>query len=212
MSLHHNSRSVESEDYNADKLTDVWIGRSLSLRVNQDKDEVEIILATPLVGSVREDKVVWEEGKKWVLFSEIRRRVECTLNCPVCDEEIENDLHVFFNCSIAHDSWCATGLSSVLNNNTYQQTTAMDRIFALCNNENSDNVGRVAMLLWCIWYNRNDKIWNDNVQMPSQIGRHVFDACWVKCNVDVAFVTGSGKTSVGLCFRDSNGQFMAGMT
>ncbi|PNX79855.1 cytochrome p450 [Trifolium pratense] len=35
---------------------------------------------------------------------------------------------------------------------------------------------------------------------------------WVKCNVDVAFVTGSGKTSLGSSFRDSNGQFMAGMT
>ncbi|MCI35041.1 eukaryotic translation initiation factor 3 subunit C, partial [Trifolium medium] len=35
---------------------------------------------------------------------------------------------------------------------------------------------------------------------------------WVKCNVDVAFVSGSGKTSLGLCFQDSSGQFMAGMT
>ncbi|MCI54088.1 hypothetical protein A2U01_0075335, partial [Trifolium medium] len=32
---------------------------------------------------------------------------------------------------------------------------------------------------------------------------------WIKCNVDVAFVIGSEKTSLGLCFRDSNGQFMA---
>ncbi|KAK2358234.1 hypothetical protein QL285_095437 [Trifolium repens] len=119
----------------------------------------------------------------------------------------------------------------------------MDRVFALCSHESSDTVGRVAMLLWSIWHNRDDKIWNDNVHMASQIGRHAFDAwndwysvhklqrdsvnmatdsglCrwekpdpgWVKCNVDVAFVTGSGKTSVGLCFRDSNGQFMAGMT
>jgi hypothetical protein len=78
--------------------------------------------------------------------------------------------------------------------------------------------------------------------MPSQIGRHVFDAwndwysthklqCnsvsmtiepgllqwkkpdrgWVKCNVDVAFITGSEKTSVGLCFCYSNGQFMTDM-
>ncbi|XP_045791665.1 uncharacterized protein LOC123886388 [Trifolium pratense] len=108
----------------------------------------------------------------------------------------------------------------------------MDRIFGLCNNENSDTVGRVTMLLWSIWHNRNDKVWNDNVQMSSQIGRHAFDAWndwysvhklqyefttipnpgWVKCNVDVAFVTGSGKTSMGLCFRNSNGQFMAGVT
>ncbi|GAU32030.1 hypothetical protein TSUD_147260 [Trifolium subterraneum] len=98
------------------------------------------------------------------------------------------------------------------------------------------------MLLWCIWHNRNDKLWNDNVQMPRQIGRYAFDVWndwysvlklksnsvngstetylvrwekpalgWVKCNVDVAFVSGFGKTSVGLCFRDNNGQFMAGM-
>ncbi|PNX87966.1 cytochrome p450 [Trifolium pratense] len=99
------------------------------------------------------------------------------------------------------------------------------------------------MLLWCIWHNRNDKVWNDNVQMPSQIGRHAFDSWnswylvhklqrnsvsmatkpgmvrweksapdWLKCNVHVAFVSGSGKTSLGLCFRDSSGQFVARLT
>ncbi|GAU43832.1 hypothetical protein TSUD_399260 [Trifolium subterraneum] len=119
----------------------------------------------------------------------------------------------------------------------------MDRIFAICSNESSDTVGRVAMLLWCIWQNRNDKLWNDNVQMPRQIGRHAFDAWndwysvhklhsnnvsgtteadlvrwekpaldWVKCNVDVAFVAGSGRTSMGfMCFRNDSGHFMAAM-
>ncbi|GAU30369.1 hypothetical protein TSUD_57800 [Trifolium subterraneum] len=77
---------------------------------------------------------------------------------------------------VARDSWSAAGLSSVLHNATYQQTNVMDRIFAVCSNESSDTVGRVAMLLWCIWHNRNDKLWNDNVQMPQQIGRHAFDA------------------------------------
>jgi hypothetical protein len=35
---------------------------------------------------------------------------------------------------------------------------------------------------------------------------------WVKCNDDVAFVIGSETISVGLCFRDSNDQFMVDMT
>ncbi|GAU22005.1 hypothetical protein TSUD_111440, partial [Trifolium subterraneum] len=256
------------------------------------KDVAEKILETPLVSSVREDKVVWEEERNWcysvksgyklamryIIGSDkyhvmgnwngiwkaqaphkarhllwrlcrgclptrsrlLERRVECTLNCPVCDEEIEDELHIFFRCAVARDSWSAAGLSSVLHNATYQQTNAMDHIFAICSNESSDTVGRVAMLLWCIWHNRNDKLWNDNVQMPRQIGRHAFDAwndwysvhklqsnnvCgtteadlvrwekpaldWVKCNFDVAFVSGSGRTSMGLCFRDNNGHFMA---
>ncbi|GAU31360.1 hypothetical protein TSUD_19050 [Trifolium subterraneum] len=195
-------------------------------RLNQ-QDVAEKILETPLVSSVREDKLVWEEernecysvksgyklamryiigsdkyhvvGKKswndiwkaqaphkarhllWCLCRGclptrsrlLERRVECTLNCPVCDEEIEDELHIFFRCAVARDSWSAAGLSSILHNATYQQTNAMDRIFAVCINESSDTVGRVAMLLWCIWHNR---------------------------------------TLVGFCFRDNSGHFMAGMT
>ncbi|GAU18320.1 hypothetical protein TSUD_202090 [Trifolium subterraneum] len=233
------------------------------------RDVAEKILETPLVSSVREIKCdkyhvmgnwngIWKAQAPhkarhllWRLCRGclptrsrlLERRVECTLNCPVCDEEIEDELHIFFRCAVARDSWTAAGLSSVLHNATYQQTNAMDHIFAVCGNESSDTVGRVAMLLWCIWQNRNDKLWNDNVQMPRQIGRHAFDAwndwysvhklqCnnvsgtteadlvrwekpaldWVKCNVDVAFVSGSGRTSMGLCFRDNSGHFMAGMT
>ncbi|GAU14651.1 hypothetical protein TSUD_97150 [Trifolium subterraneum] len=204
------------------------------------RDVAEKILETPLVSSVREDKVVWDEERnecysvksgyklamRYLIGSDkyhvmgnwngiwkaqaphkarhllwrlcrgclptrsrlLERRVECTLNCPVCDEEIEDERHIFFRCAVARDSWSAAGLSSVLHNATYQQTNAMDRIFAICSNEISDTVGRVAMLLWCIWQNRNDKLWNDNVQMPRQIGRHDFDA-WNDCGHFMAGMT-----------------------
>ncbi|GAU10088.1 hypothetical protein TSUD_423070 [Trifolium subterraneum] len=135
------------------------------------KDVAENILKTPLVSSVREDKVVWEEERnecysvksgyklamRYIIGSDkyhvvgnwngiwkaqaphkarhllwrlcrgclptrsrlLERRVECTLNCLVCDEEIEDELHIFFRCAVARDSWCAAGLSSVLHNATY---------------------------------------------------------------------------------------------
>ncbi|GAU35743.1 hypothetical protein TSUD_370090 [Trifolium subterraneum] len=35
---------------------------------------------------------------------------------------------------------------------------------------------------------------------------------WIKCNVDAAFVAGSSITSMSLCFHDTNGQFVAGLT
>ncbi|GAU30519.1 hypothetical protein TSUD_65290 [Trifolium subterraneum] len=229
-------------------------------------DATEKILETPLVSSVREDKVVWEEERngcysvksgyklvmRYIIGSDkyhvvgnwngiwksqaphkarhllwrlcrgclptrsrlLERRVECTLNCPVCDEEIEDELHIFFRCAVAQDSWSAAGLSSVLHNATYQQTNVMDRIFAVCNNESSDTVGRVAMLLWCIWHNLH-KLPSNNVSGTTEVDlvwweKPTLD--WIKCNVDVAFVSGSRRTSAGLCFRDNSGHFMAGMT
>ncbi|GAU40306.1 hypothetical protein TSUD_362860 [Trifolium subterraneum] len=112
----------------------------------------------------------------------------------------------------------------------------------MCRNEDNAMLGRVSSLFWCIWHNRNDKIWNDNVQSPSQVGRMAFAVWnewftvhqlrrhnfapvadprlrwekpgvgWIKCNVDAAFVARSSITSMGLCFRDTNGQFVAGLT
>ncbi|GAU34529.1 hypothetical protein TSUD_394030 [Trifolium subterraneum] len=131
-------------------------------RLNQ-QDVAEKILETPLVSSVREDKVVWEEERngcysvksgyklamRYIIGSDkyhvvgnwngiwkaqaphkarhllwrlcrgclltrsrlLEKRVECTLNCPVCDEEIEDELHIFFRCAVARDSWSAAGLS-----------------------------------------------------------------------------------------------------
>ncbi|GAU20010.1 hypothetical protein TSUD_273450 [Trifolium subterraneum] len=128
--------------------------------------------------------------------------------------EIEDEIHIFFRCAVARDSWCAVGLSTVLHNDAYQQSNAMDRIFAMCSNESSDIVGRVVMLLWCIWQHLHKLQSNgESRTAEADLVRWEKPALgWVKCNVDVALVPGSGRTSVGLCFRNNRGQVMAGMT
>ncbi|GAU37962.1 hypothetical protein TSUD_269770 [Trifolium subterraneum] len=167
-------------------------------------DVAERILETPLVNSVREDKVVWEEERngcylvksgyklamRYIIGSDkyhvvgnwngiwkaqaphksrhllwrlcrgclptryrmLERRVKCILNCPVCDEEIEDEIHIFFRCAVARDSWCAA--VHKLQSNSESRTTEAD------------------LVRW---------------EKPA-LG-------WVKCNVDVAFVPGSGRTS-----------------
>ncbi|GAU20408.1 hypothetical protein TSUD_12260 [Trifolium subterraneum] len=155
----------------------------------------------------------------------------------------EGDIHVFFGCVAARECWMAAGLSQLLENSAYQNGTVTDRVFGMCRNEDNAMLGRVSSLFWCIWHNRNDKIWNDNVQSPSQVGRIAFAVWnewstfhqlrrhniapvadprpvrwekpgveWIKCNVDAAFVARSSITSMGLCFRDTNGQFVADLT
>ncbi|XP_045810884.1 uncharacterized protein LOC123905319 [Trifolium pratense] len=172
-----------------------------------------------------------------------QRYVECELSCHVCNVEVEDDIHVFFGCVAARECRSVAGLSQLLQNAAYQHGTVADRVFGMCRNEDSATIGRVTSLFWCIWHNRNEKIWNDNIPSPSQVGRMTF-VVWnkwftvhqlqrhnvvpvedprpvrwkksrvgcIKCNVDVAFVVGSGVTSMGLCFRDTNGQFVAGLT
>ncbi|MCI46738.1 cytochrome P450, partial [Trifolium medium] len=78
----------------------------------------------------------------------------------------------------------------------------------------SSQIGRHAFDAWNDWYAVHN-LQHHNESRDTKPGLLRWEKPtpgWVKCNVDAAFVIGSRKTSVGLCFRDSNGQFMADMT
>ncbi|CAJ2667228.1 unnamed protein product, partial [Trifolium pratense] len=150
---------------------------------------VDEIIATPLISSVKEDKVVWEEERngcysvksgynlamKCIVRSDrhhvegnwndiwkaqsphktrhllwrlcrgclptrvrLRQRyVECELSCPVCNVEVEDDTHVFFECAATRECWAVAGLSQLLHNASYQHGTVADRVFRMCSNEDS---------------------------------------------------------------------------
>ncbi|PNX77087.1 hypothetical protein L195_g033048 [Trifolium pratense] len=53
---------------------------------------VDEIIATPLISSVKEDKV---------LPASVGR------SCPVCNVEVKDDVHVFFGCVAAGECWSA---------------------------------------------------------------------------------------------------------
>ncbi|GAU48279.1 hypothetical protein TSUD_405250 [Trifolium subterraneum] len=89
----------------------------------------------------------------------------------------EDDIHVYFGCVATRECWMAACLSQLLENPSYQDEAVEERVFEMCRNEDNAMIGRVASLFWCIWHNRNDKIWNDNIQLPSQVGRMAF-AVW----------------------------------
>ncbi|XP_045801294.1 uncharacterized protein LOC123895120 [Trifolium pratense] len=139
----------------------------------------ERIIATPLIGSVYVDKMVWEyeRNESYFVKSGYKLAMKCIFRNDKyhVEDEVEDDVHTFFTCTSAQSSWQAAGLSSVLGSAACQQGSASDRVFALCRNEDYTTIGRVAMLLWGIWHNQNDKIWNDNGRSPNQIGRAAFD-------------------------------------
>ncbi|GAU48814.1 hypothetical protein TSUD_99860 [Trifolium subterraneum] len=75
-------------------------------------------------------------------------------------------------------------------------------------------IGRYAFDAWNDWYSVH-KLQSNGESRTTEADLVRWEKPtlgWVKCNVDVAFVPGSGRTSAGLCFRNNRGQVMAGMT
>ncbi|GAU44672.1 hypothetical protein TSUD_243690 [Trifolium subterraneum] len=137
----------------------------------------------PLISSVKEDKVVWEEERNgcysvkfgynlamrcifrsdkhhvegnwndiWKAQSShktrhllwrlcrgclptrvrlVQRYVDCELSCPVCDDDVEDDIHVFFGCVATRECWMAAGLAQLLENPSYQDGTVEERVFEI---------------------------------------------------------------------------------
>jgi hypothetical protein len=87
-----------------------------------------------------------------------QRRVECTLLCPLCNNDVETDFHAFFNCPHVAQCWVTAGLSHLIDNRLLNFDNMQDLILDLCSPEDPHDAGRVALLLWCIWQNRNDTV------------------------------------------------------
>ncbi|GAU30590.1 hypothetical protein TSUD_392810 [Trifolium subterraneum] len=70
------------------------------------------------------------------------RYVQCPVECPCCLSEPEEDWHMFFGCEGSMNAWY----------------------------EHKQVAGKIANVLWCIWQNRNNKVWNDTKINAQQVG------------------------------------------
>ncbi|CAJ2662610.1 unnamed protein product [Trifolium pratense] len=105
------------------------------------------------------------------------RRVPCTLLCPLCDLCNEDDWHILFSCTVSMQARQAAGLELSILNRMQQMSSAKDIILAICEGEDADTAGRFAMLLWVLWNNRNNKVWNDSQETWRNLGhqsRHLW--------------------------------------
>ncbi|MCH85965.1 ribonuclease H protein [Trifolium medium] len=104
------------------------------------------------------------------------RHVQCPLDCPLCLAEPEDDWHIFFNYESIIEAWCAMGIDHILHPRLSECQSIRDFIFHTCCHDNKQLAGKMALLLWTIWQNRNNMVWNDNKQHARQIGMQAAQA------------------------------------
>jgi hypothetical protein len=165
------------------------------------------------------------------------RCVPCPLICPICEHIDEDNWHAFFNCHDSIHARQSAGLDHLVAARVQHISNAAELIFSTCSEEDCDIAGQFAMLLWTLWKNRNEKVWNNVKEAGRSLGfkavhawnewisvqqHHSFSAQqqqhvtnwqkppmnWYKCNVDAGFYKASRRTTVGWCVRDHLGGFV----
>jgi ribonuclease HI len=169
-----------------------------------------------------------------------QRHVQCPVSYPLCDSEEEDDWHVLFGCESSRLAWHGAGLYNMIATYIQQDNSAKEIIMKLCRFSDRKDAGKAAMLIWILWNNRNNWLWNQEKEQWQQLGFkalcfwHEWDAVqrvyssgnqqvqqhqieWqppprgkYKCNIDVGIHENARKTSAGWCVRDHRGHFVLG--
>jgi ribonuclease HI len=88
------------------------------------------------------------------------RYVPCPSECPLCTNNDEDDWHTLFGCCDSQQVWIESGLREVIEPRLLAHNDVKSVIFELCRSESAETIGHFAMVIWCIWNNRNNWVWN----------------------------------------------------
>jgi hypothetical protein len=88
------------------------------------------------------------------------RYVTCPSECPLCENNEEDDWYILFGCSVSQQVWSEAGLEEVITPRLHVVIDVNSVLFNICRSEDDVTVGNIAMVVWNIWYNRNNYVWN----------------------------------------------------
>jgi ribonuclease HI len=79
-------------------------------------------------------------------------------------------MHVLFNCVESLQAVQYAGLEHVVRTRIQRFNNAKDLLLDVCATENATTAGQFAVVVWMIWRNRNNSIWNNEKESGRGIG------------------------------------------
>jgi hypothetical protein len=62
------------------------------------------------------------------------------------------------------------GIDHIVTSRVHRFQTAAELVFSICTEEDCATSGCFALIMWTVWKNRNDKVWNDTKEPGRSIG------------------------------------------
>lgn len=125
------------------------------------------------------------------------RGIKCDTQCQMCGADEEYVNHVLFECPLALQTWVISNIPSCSGVFPTQSVfTNMDYLFWRLPKE--PYLSYFPWILWCIWKNRNDKIYNNKTRTPFDMLRSVEieGALWAEAQIKESTIQDS-YTSMG---------------
>jgi len=126
-------------------------------RINGDWNQIWRIKMPPRI------KIFLRRATRGCLPTRVRlqtRGVTCPVHCPFCNEP-KDSLHALFLCNIISSCWQLSGLRSKISPVIQNQADISVIILEILQRLDHNQRPIFSTLIWSIWKNRNNKVWND---------------------------------------------------
>jgi hypothetical protein len=104
-----------------------------------------------------------------------QKGVPCNNKFPYCDTNEENEWHCFFGCSTVEDVWTEAECWQQLHGFMINVAGFVPMLFKMLAELDSNTMSQIAMLLWTIWWRRNQICWNDKTPIVFEVIRRARD-------------------------------------
>ncbi|XP_024171861.1 uncharacterized protein LOC112177844 [Rosa chinensis] len=163
-----------------DPVHRVWDVQTLNLFFSPA--DIDLILSIPLSRSVTADRVVWHFDKKgmfttnsaYFVAKDIALGAVLAPPTPVdplaklwkaiWGAKLEDNLHLFFHCPYAQETWNAASI----NMQVPATLTFQEYFLQLAVSFSKDAFAKLLVIVWAIWKNRNSQLWDNTKQRPSE--------------------------------------------
>jgi len=95
------------------------------------------------------------------------RGVHCQSACVACNNDLEDEMHLFMHCKFAIDYWKATNLWGIIAPYMASSGSFSFIIFAILRAFGVENYARFVAILWSIRCARNAFLWSKNHSMQT---------------------------------------------
>jgi hypothetical protein len=92
------------------------------------------------------------------------------LICPLYEHSNEEEWHFMLDCHDSKLAQQAAGLDGIISSQVQRFNIVKEVIMHICRYEDKAKAGRFAVLVWVLWNNRNDWVWNNEKEAEWQLG------------------------------------------
>lgn len=89
--------------------------------------------------------------------------VDVPIMCPFCNVDIEHLLHLFFDCRFATSYWQAANMQYDMR----EEESAPQWVLNKLETAKHEEVTGICVVLWGIWYWRNQRVWHNKSMNPA---------------------------------------------